>query len=114
MTAREQRCGVVLGITEDGVRGETRRRRGLLAVTDAVDGRYERATTAALVMHHLEVAGDPLTRRNTAGHSELQGHQGSHFVIVTVVPLPAPEAMSNSSIRRLTPGNPSPRPPELE
>src|SRR5882762_6192800 len=113
MTARQQGCGLVLGMTQDGVRGETRRRRGLLAVTDAVDGRYERATTAAIVVHHLKVAGDPLTRCNTAGHSELQG-QGSHFVIVTVVPLPALEAMSNSSIRRLTPGNPRPRPPELE
>src|SRR6266853_4812864 len=110
MTARQQGCGLVLGMTQDGVRGETRRRRGLLAVTDTVDGRYERATAAVIVVHHLKVAGDPLPRCNTAGDSELQG-QGSHFVTVTVVPLPTVEAMSNSSIRRLTPGNPRPRPP---
>ena len=113
MTARQQRCGLLFGMTQDGVRGETRRRRGLLAVTDTVDDRYQRTPATVIVVHHLEVAGDPLTRRNTAGDSELQG-QGSHLVIVTVVPLPALEAMSNSSMRRLTPGSPRPRPPELE
>src|ERR1700682_1283430 len=113
VTAHQQGCGLLLGMTQDDVRGQARGRRGLLAVTDAVDGRYERATTAVIVVQHLEVAGDPLTRCNTAGHSELQG-QGSHFVIVTVVPLPALEAMSNSSMRRLTPGNPKARPTALE
>jgi len=52
VTARQQGCGLVLGMTQDGVRGETRGRRGLLAVTDAVDGRYERATTAVIAVHH--------------------------------------------------------------
>src|SRR5437762_607968 len=73
----------------------------------------QRATTAVIVVHHLEVPGNPLTGCNTAGDSELQ-HQGNHFVTVTVVPLPALETMSNSSMRRRTPGNPRPRPPELE
>ena len=35
----------------------------------------------------------------------------SHFVIVTVVPRPGSETMSNSSISRREPGSPSPRPP---
>src|SRR6266513_3214173 len=113
MTAHQQGGGLFLGMTQDGVGGETRGRRGLLPMTDAVDGRYDRATTAVVVVHHLEIAGNPLTRCNTAGDSELQ-RQGSHLVTVTVVPRPAPEAMSNSSMRRRTPGNPRPRPPELE
>jgi len=32
-----------------------------------------------------------------------------HFVAVTTVPLPTSEAMSNSSMSRLTPGRPMPR-----
>src|SRR5437899_9800165 len=37
-----------------------------------------------------------------------------HFLAVTLVPLPSSEAMSNSSIRRLTPGRPNPRPVAME
>ena len=113
MTARQQGGGLFLGMTQDSVRRETRRRRGLLAVTDAVDGGDQRATSAVIVVHHLEIPGNALTGCDTAGDSELQ-HQGSHFVTVTVVPPPALETMSNSSMRRRTPGNPRPRPPELE
>src|SRR5260370_9728046 len=37
-----------------------------------------------------------------------------HFFTVTVVPRPGWEVISNSSIKRRTPGNPSPRLPEVE
>ena len=47
MTACQQGCGLVLGMKQDGFGGEPRGRRGLLAVTDAVDGRYQRATTTS-------------------------------------------------------------------
>ena len=39
---------------------------------------------------------------------------GFHFAVVTVVPLPTRETISNSSISRLTPGSPSPRLPDVE
>src|SRR2546430_14028198 len=87
-----------------------------LSLHDALpifDGGDQRATSAVIVVHHLEIPGNALTGCDTAGDSELQ-HQGSHFVTVTVVPPPALETMSNSSMRRRTPGNPRPRPPELE
>ncbi len=37
-----------------------------------------------------------------------------HFFTATVVPLPGWELISNSSIKRRTPGNPSPRLPDVE
>jgi len=37
-----------------------------------------------------------------------------HFFTATVVPLPGWEVISNSSIKRRTPGNPSPRLPDVE
>ncbi len=37
-----------------------------------------------------------------------------HFFTVTVVPWPGWEEISNSSIKRRTPGSPSPRLPEVE
>jgi hypothetical protein len=40
--------------------------------------------------------------------------QRFHLLMVTVVPLPSSEAISNSSINRRTPDRPSPRPPEVE
>src|SRR5919197_6520589 len=52
-------------------------------------------------------------RRTLIGISEPCGH-GFHFFTVTVVPRPACETMSNSSVSRLTPGTPNPRPPEVE
>src|SRR5438034_215834 len=42
-----------------------------------------------------------------------RGHR-SHFFTVTVVPRPTADSMSNSSVSRLTPGSPRPRPPEVE
>src|SRR6185436_4299399 len=41
-------------------------------------------------------------------------HGRFHFVAVTVVPRPGRDEMSNSSMMRLTPGNPKPRPPQVE
>ncbi len=37
-----------------------------------------------------------------------------HFVVLTVVPSPALDTISNSSISRCTPGSPNPRPPDVE
>ena len=37
-----------------------------------------------------------------------------HFFTVTVVPLPASDTISNSSMSRLTPGRPTPRRPDVE
>ena len=48
--------------------------------------------------------------------SKMSAHEGrspshaSHFFMVTVVPLPTSEVISNSSMIRLAPGNPIPNP----
>ena len=39
---------------------------------------------------------------------------GFHFFTATVVPRPGTEVISNSSIKRRTPGRPMPRLPEVE
>src|SRR5207249_5239634 len=54
--------------------------------------------------------------KNELGHSVL-GHgasYGLHFFTTTLVPWPGLESISNSSIRRRTPGSPRPRLPEVE
>jgi len=40
--------------------------------------------------------------------------QPFHFLATTVVPFPTSDAMWSSSIDLLTPGKPSPSPPEVE
>ncbi len=49
---------------------------------------------------------------NTIFHNRLS--YGLHFFTATVVPRPGWEVISNSSIKRRTPGSPSPRLPEVE
>src|SRR2546429_6701358 len=54
--------------------------------------------------------------KNELGHSVF-GHgasYGLHFFTTTLVPWPGLESISNSSIRRRTPGSPRPRLPEVE
>src|SRR5439155_688615 len=69
--------------------------------------------------HHARDRQAPLAqaRLNRANQSSSSsGRQPSpiHFRAVTVVPLPNSERISNSSMRRRTPGRPSPRLPEVE
>jgi hypothetical protein len=58
-----------------------------------------------------------ITRHVSAGECLVGAgmfHQRTHFVILMMVPWPAPEAISNSSISRLVPGNPKPSPLPVE
>src|SRR5689334_16992624 len=62
------------------------------------------------------ITGFALSGENELRHSIL-GHgafYGLHFFTPTFVPWPGLETISNSSINRLTPGNPRPRLPEVE
>ena len=54
---------------------------------------------------------DPILKERH--HDVLFPKRPCHFFAVTMVPLPISEAISNSSIKRLAPGNPIPSPPPL-
>ncbi len=63
----------------------------------------------------------PVTRLRFSGHRcggcapfDIRRFHLSHFLTVTVVPCPSSDPMVNSSINRLTPGSPRPKPPEVE
>lgn len=111
MAAPDERDGRVLRALGDGRARYGRRGRRLIAVPDPVDDPDDR--TAIVGLHDLEIARVPMAGRDEPRHGASQA-QVRHLVTVTVVPAPTVEAISNSSIRRLTPGSPSPNPPELE
>src|SRR6266436_2244393 len=70
----------------------------------------------AIAAHQMVIARLALARKNVFGDT-IFDHRLSyclHFFTATVVPLPGWELISNSSINRRTPGNPSPRLPEVE
>ena len=64
----------------------------------------------------MAIAGFDLAGKNEVGHAifDQRHFYCLHFFTATVVPRPGWEVISNSSIRRRTPGNPSPRLPEVE
>src|ERR1700676_21728 len=57
-----------------------------------------------------------LARENGLRHAVFHQRQiyNFHFFTVTIVPRPGSEAISNSSIKRRTPGSPRPRLPDVE
>ena len=87
---------------------------GLFSVTHTVDHGDEDPVFAAT--NQIVVSRLSLPRKNIFGHAvvEMRNLYGLHFFTVTTVPRPGAEIISNSSIRRRTPGNPSPRLPEVE
>ncbi len=93
------------------------RRGRLVAVAEAVQGTDQDA--AGEGEHEAQVARLRLPGQGLAGHAPLQKRvprfvQVIHLRAVTLVPLPTMEAISKSSMRRLTPGRPSPRPLPVE
>jgi len=85
-----------------------------LAVADAVNGSNEHSVLVEadkVVIARLTLAGKS-ELGNTIFHNRLS--YGLHFFTATVVPRPGWEVISNSSIKRRTPGSPSPRLPEVE
>ncbi len=88
--------------------------RGLEPVAKAVDDRDEHPTRVR--GDHIRVPGLCLAVHRAARHTPLEtpGRHRFHFFAVTTVPWPIPDSMSNSSIRRLTPGSPRPRLPDVE
>src|SRR6185369_15832179 len=106
-------------------RGEARRFGGFGSVPRAVDHRNERPDRRR--PHDAEIARLMLGSQRRAGDSprddpavtldatavEHRGHP-TNFLIVTVVPLPTCDVISNSSISRLDPGRPMPRPLPVE
>src|SRR5262249_60246700 len=95
--------------------GDIGRVSGFAAVAYPVDRRHQGAVAKRL--DHVAIAADglawPRERRDTP-LDHRSGRHCLHFVAVTVVPIPMSETMSNSSISRLTPARPSPRPPDVE
>src|SRR5438034_10328522 len=83
-------------------------------MSDSVDRRNQNATL--VTANQMLVTRFPLPQENKLRHPIL--HQRHvycfHFFTVTIVPRPGFEVISNSSISRRTPGNPSPRLPEVE
>jgi hypothetical protein len=87
---------------------------GFFAVPYAVDSCNQNSISVAA--NQVVIAGLALARQNELGKTILD-HRLSyclHFFTATVVPLPSWEVISNSSIKRRTPGSPSPRLPEVE
>src|SRR5882762_2688916 len=84
------------------------------AMSNSIDRRDQ--DSALVAANQVLIARFTLTREHELRHPIL--HQRYvyclHFFTVTVVPRPGSEAISNSSIKRRTPGNPSPRLPEVE
>src|SRR5258706_5814726 len=90
---------------------------GAVSVPDAINRRDQRQILA--VLHDVGVAR--LSLAVNASHHESILHQGyfslrtcRHLVTVTVVPWPGPVTITNSSIKRRTPGKPKPKLPEVE
>src|SRR5437867_1920713 len=93
---------------------EARRGGRLAAVAEAVHRRQQDAVRERL--DHVAVAVLDLSGERQIGDAPLDEPRGHrfHFFTVTVVPRPTSETMSNSSVSRLTPGSPRPRPLEVE
>ena len=84
------------------------------AVAYAVNRGNQNSVSAAA--NQVVIAGLSLARKNELGNT-IFDHRLSyclHFFTATIVPRPGWEVISNSSIKRRTPGNPSPRLPEVE
>src|SRR5260370_36202724 len=80
---------------------------GIFAVTDAIDNRKQ--CTLRQTLHNITVSGLFLPWKRLFGNTPLdQRHQRVfHFLIVTTVPCPTSESISNSSTSRRTPGKPN-------
>src|SRR5262249_740682 len=100
---------------------------GHLEEADGLPGRGGGEGPVSQSVHHAEQNAAGQWSRDvrvpgSAGLERVGGHgplhaslrQAIHFFTVTVVPWPALVRISNSSIRRRTPGNPSPSRPEVE
>src|SRR5207237_8652988 len=85
----------------------------LVAVAEAVPRGQQDAARERL--DHAAVAVLDLSAERQLGDAPLDEPRAHrfHFFTVTVVPRPTSETMSNSSVSRLTPGRPRPRPPEV-
>lgn len=94
--------------------GEAGRHRRFRSVPQTVDYREENPGWGFL--DDALVAGFPLSGENPGRHTHFDPAHDHlpHFVTVTVVPRPTVDSMANSSISLRTPGNPRPRPPEVE
>lgn len=86
-----------------------------IAVTHPIDHSNQYATRVCL--DQMLVATLALSRQGFTRHPPFY-QQGSiyfsHFFITTVVPCPGWEAISNSSISRLAPDKPKPKPLPVE
>src|SRR5712692_1899953 len=72
--------------------------------------------SVSVAANQVVIARLSLTRKSELGNT-IFDHRLSyclHFFTATTVPRPGWEVISNSSIKRRTPGNPSPRLPEVE
>src|SRR6266436_8449875 len=90
---------------------------GTLAMADAVDDRQEQAILH--IFQHMNISRLALPFDSGRGDSKLHkahfsGRSCRHFFTVTFVPWPGAEEISNSSIKRRTPGSPRPKLPEVE
>src|SRR5437764_11834593 len=87
---------------------------GFFTVSYPVNRRDQ--NSVAVAAHQMMIARFSLAWKDVLGDT-IFDHRLSyclHFFTATVVPLPSWEVISNSSINRRTPGNPSPRLPEVE
>src|ERR1051325_2343299 len=87
---------------------------GFRSVADSVDGGNE--DSALVTTHQILVARLAFARERELRYSILRhrASYGLHFFTPIVVPWPGLETISNSSIKRRTPGNPKPRLPDVE
>src|SRR5205807_3284303 len=113
VTAPDQRDHRLPGIAFEDAGGEPGGRRRLGPVSEPVDRRDEHAGPGR--RDDTPVTGLDLPRqRERCGAPLDRVSQRFHRFMVTVVPLPSSEEISNSSISLRTPDRPSPRPPEVE
>lgn len=92
----------------------------LRAVAESIDRRDEDSTGEW--RDKVEVSRLRLTRQRSGGYRPLDAahpihgdrHERAHFRMVTVVPRPGSDAISNSSMSRRLPGSPTPNPLPVE
>ncbi len=72
--------------------------------------------SVSVAANQVVIARLALARKNELGNTIFDHRRFYcfHFFTATIVPRPGWEVISNSSIKRRTPGNPSPRLPDVE
>src|SRR4029077_11377909 len=86
-------------------------------MADAVDDRQEQAIPH--ILHYMNIPRLALSFDCGRGDSKLHethfsGRSCRHFFTITLVPSPGAEEISNSSIKRRTPGSTSPKLPGVK